>query len=146
MKLAIILALFLTLGSFSKATSQNAYSGSTKIIKFEVDGKEIKKDYKVFFRSGDKWIESKKSSAGFILPADLRATEYLTVLITSGKYKLEFSKIHISKFNEDWVVGVDKKPFSDEIRWLIKSKSAKRVHYIIFKGSALETVQVEIEN
>lgn len=145
MKSAIVLGLFLALGFSSEASAQKTDSESTKIVRFEVDGKEVKKNYRVFFRSNDKWIESKKILTGFIVPIELRDTEYLTVLITVGKYKLEFPTIHISKFSSDWVVGVDKKPFSDEIGWLIKTKTAKRVHYIRFTGSALETVRVVVD-
>src|SRR5215203_4674014 len=134
MRSTIILGVFLTLCFSSQADAQKPNSESTKIVRFEVDGKEVKKTYKVFFRSDGKWIESDKISTGFIVPVELRDREYLTVLITLGKYKLEFPDIHISKFRTDWVVGVDKKPFSNDIGWLIKSKTAKRAHYILFTG------------
>lgn len=139
MKSVIILGLFVTLGFFYEANAQNAQFESTKIVRFEVDGKEVKKNYKVFFRSNDKWIESKKTSTDFIIPTELRNNEHLTVLITLGKYKLEFPQIHISKFEEDWVVGIDNKPFSEENAYLVKIKTVKRIYYINFVGSALET-------
>jgi hypothetical protein len=145
MKSIIILGLFLSLGFFYEANAQDAQSDSTKIVRFEIDGKEVKKNYKVFFRFNDKWIESKKTSTGFIIPTEMRSDEYLTVLITFGKYKLDFPNIHNSKFEEDWVVGIDKKPFSDEIGWNIKSKTVKRVYYIKFTGSALETIRLVIK-
>lgn len=145
MKSAITLGLFLTLSFSSAANAQKIHSESTKIVRFEVDGKEVKKNYRVFFRLNNKWIESEKNSTGFIVPSEFRDTEYLTVLIVLGKYKLEFPAIHHSKFSEDWVVGVDKKPFSDEIGWLVETKTARRVHYIRFTGSALETVRVVVE-
>lgn len=139
MKSVIILGLFLTLGFFYEANAQNAQSESTKIVRFEVDGKEVKKNYKVFFRSNDKWIELRKTSTGFVIPNELRNNEHLTVLIILGKYKLEFPQIRISKFEENWVVGIDNKPFSEEIGYLVKTNTVKRVYYIHFVGSALET-------
>lgn len=145
MKSVIILGLFITLGFFYEANAQNAQTESTKIVKFEVDGKEVKKNYKVSFRLNDNWIESEKTSTGFIIPNEFRDNEYLTVLIKLGKYKFEVPKIHISKFSADWVVGIDNKPFSDEIGWNIKSKTVKRVYYIKFIGSALETIRLVIK-
>lgn len=132
----IILSLFLTLGLFLEV---NAQSESAKIVRFEIDGKEVKRTYKVFFRLNDKWIESKKTSTGFMIPTELRNNESLAVLITLGKYKLEFSEMHNSKFNEKWVIGIDNKPFSEENAYLIDSRTVKRAYYINFVGSALET-------
>ena len=106
----------------------------------EIDGKEVKKKYKVFFLLDGKLVEAKKTSTGFIIPAALRNSEHLTVFITLGKYKFKFSDIHISKFDEEWVLGVDNKPFSQEIDYLIEEETVKRVYYIDFLGSALEAV------
>lgn len=144
MKLVIVLGLFVTFGFFYESNAQTTQTESTKIVRFEVDGKEVRENYKVFFRLNDDWVESSKTSTSFTIPTELKNEEYLTVLITMGKYKLMFPNIHISKFDEKWVVGIDKKPFSNEIGWLIKTDNIKRVYYIIFKGSALETVRLEI--
>ena len=114
MKRLIILGLFLTLGFFYEANAQNAQSESTKVIRLEIDGKEVKKKYKIFFLSEGKLVEAKKTSTGFIIPAELKNNEELNMLITLGKYKFKVPEIHISKFEEDWVLGVDNKPFSEE--------------------------------
>lgn len=144
MKLVSMLMLFLTLGFFHEAYAQYAQSESTKIVRLEVDGKEVKKNYKVFFLSNDLWIEAEKTSTGFIIPTEVRNNKELTVLITFGKYKLEFPGIRISKFNEDWVVGVDNEPFSeiyvDPEKEEIETSKLRRIYYIKFVGGALETV------
>jgi hypothetical protein len=142
MKSIIVLGLLATLCLFCEA---RARSFSTKIVRIEIDGKEVKKDYKVFFLSNDKWIEAERTSIGFVIPSKLRNEEYLTVLITFGKHRLEFSKIHISKFNQDWIVGVDKKPFSEEFVKPEEAKITKRVYYIQFEGSGLGTQLVITE-
>src|SRR3712207_3678843 len=115
---------------------------STKILKIEIDGKEIKKNYKIKFLSNDKWIEAERTYTGFIIPAEVKNQEYPSVLITFGKYKLEFLRIHISKFTEDWIVGVDKKPFSDELISPERAKTVKRIYYIEFKGKGIGTYLV----
>jgi hypothetical protein len=141
----LILVLFAALGFLSEARGQKACSASARVLRFEVEGKQVTKDFKVLFRINNRWIKSKKLENGFSIPDVLRTSEYLTFLISLGKYKLEFHNIHCSKFSEDWVVGIDEAPFSDEIRWLIKSEKIRRVHYIIFKGSALETIHLETD-
>jgi hypothetical protein len=64
----------------------------------------------------------------------LKIEEYLTVLITFGKYKLEFARVHSLAFKADWIVGIDKKPFSEEFISPEEAKTAKRVYYIKFSG------------
>lgn len=136
----ILLLVFLAM-TFSIVQGQSL---STRLEKIEINGKEAKKSYKVFFLSNDKWIESEKTSTGFIIPSELKCEEYLTILITFGKYKLEFSKIPISKFNEDWIVGVDKKPFSEEYVKPEEMESIKRVYYIQFLGKS-EVTQLVVK-
>ncbi len=134
MKRIIAVGLLITFCFFCEAKAQSL---STKIVRIEIDGKEVKKIYKVFFLSNGKWIESERTSTGFSVPSELMTEEYLTVLITFGKYKLKFSEIHISNFNENWVVGVDKKPFSDEFVKPEEAKTTKRAYYIQFEGIGL---------
>jgi hypothetical protein len=52
----------------------------------------------------------------------LKDKEHLGVLIIFGKYKLWFQEIRLSKFEEDWIIGVDKKPFSEEFCHTGRSK------------------------
>jgi hypothetical protein len=132
----LILFLLITTCALCRAQSRPM---STDVVRLEVGGKEVKKSYKVYFLSKGKWIESERTATGFLVPDKLRAEEYLTVLITFGKYKLVFSKIHISKFNEDWIIGVDKKPFSQEFVTSEEARTVKRVYYIQFLGSGLVT-------
>jgi hypothetical protein len=106
----------------------------TRIAKLEVDGKEVKKDYKALLYSEKHKLEAKKNNSGFILPDELRSEEYLGVIITFGKHKLDFSRIHISNFGLVWTVGVDKKPYSEEFVEPEEAKAIKQVYYIKFTG------------
>ena len=78
-----------------------------------------------------------KTPTGFVLPAKLMTEQSLSVLITLGKHRLKFPEVHISNFNTDWIVGIDKEPFSDEFVNPEESKSVKRVYYIQFLGKGL---------
>lgn len=144
MRPATFLGLFFALVFAFEVTAQDAPFQPTKIVRFEIDGRESKKDYKVLFRSGEEWIESERTSTGFIIPAVLRDLDYLTFVIKFGKHKLEFHEIHRSKFTVDWVVGIDNRPFSDDIAWGVELGNVKRLHYIIFKGQP-ETIRVVIK-
>ncbi|GIU83223.1 MAG: hypothetical protein KatS3mg006_2287 [Pyrinomonadaceae bacterium] len=141
MKKVIALGLLAISCFFYEARAQ---SFSTRIVRIEIDGKEVKKDYKVFFFSNGKWIEAKRTPTGFVIPNELRNEEYLTVLISFGKYKLKFSEIHISKFDQNWTVGIDKKPFSEEFVKPEEAKTTKRVYYIQFGGSGLISTQLVV--
>lgn len=134
MKIIIIIALLLNLCFMSEAGAQTT---STRIIKIEIDGKKVEKDYKVLFLLNGKWIESAKTSTGFIIPDELRREEYLTVLISSGRYKLKFADLHASNFRENWIVGVDNKPFSAEFVEPEDAKTTRFAYYILFEGIGL---------
>jgi hypothetical protein len=142
MKRIIVLGLLIIFSFFGEAKAQSL---STKVIRIEIDGKEVKKSYKVFFRSNDKWIEAERTSTGFIVPSGLKNQENLAVLITIGKYKVVFPEIHISKFKTDWVIGVDNKPFSEEVVKPEEVKTTKRAYYIEFLGVGLDTRLIFIE-
>lgn len=113
---------------------------TTVVSHLEIDGKKIRKNYKVFFYSEDKPIEAVRTTRGFVVPKEMENNEYLDVLITFGKYKLNFSKVHVSKFRESWVIGVDRKPFLSENNVSEEeTKEVKQVYYIKFSGMGLST-------
>ena len=121
------------------AGAQNVQASlGTQIQRIEIDGKEIKTRYRVFVFSG-KWIEAKRTRTGFILPKKVRSEAELPVLITFGKHKLVFSEIRVSKFNESWIVGIDKKPFSERFATAEEAKNIKRLYYIEFNGEGAAT-------
>ena len=144
MKRIIALGLFIIFGFFCEAQAQSL---STRVIRIEIDGKEVQKHYKVFFLncSDDKWIEAEKTSTGFIVPTKFKNEEYVQVLITLGKYRLEFPEIHNSKFKTGWVIGVDNEPFSEEYVRPRDVQRTKRAYYIKFQGVGLDTVLVFTE-
>ena len=124
------------------AGTQNAQAPvATQIQKIEIDGKEIRTRYRVFVFSG-KWIEAKRTRTGFILPEKVRRETDLPVLITFGKHRLAFSPIRVSKFNESWIVGIDKKPFSEEFATAEEAKNIKRIYYKQLTGEGAQTLLV----
>lgn len=131
MKTLAIFGLILTCGLLSDV---NAQPQSTRIVRLEVDGKQVKKSYRIFFLSKATWIEAQKTAAAFTLPRAIENEEYLTLMIAFGKHRLKFDKVHISNFRNDWIVGVDTEPFSEELVKPDEQKSIEQIYYIQFEG------------
>ncbi len=79
MRNTIILGLFVILYLFCETRAQPF---STEIVRIEIDGKKVEKNYKVFFLLNGRWNEAERTSTGFVIPIELRNEEYLAVLIT----------------------------------------------------------------
>ena len=131
MKTLIILGLIVTYGLLSGVKAQ---SQSTRIVRLEVDGKEVKKSYRIFFLSSGRWIEAQKNADRFTLPKAVQNEEYVALMITFGKHRLEFDRVHISNFRVDWTVGVDKEPFSKEFVKPDEQRVVEQVYYLVFEG------------
>src|ERR1700755_3278409 len=84
------------------------------ILKLEVDGREVHKDFKILLYVDGREIAPARAGNGFIVPPELEGHENIDVRITWDEYDLTFDSVYISKFDTDWVVGVDKKPFDEE--------------------------------
>jgi hypothetical protein len=98
MKRLFVLGLLITSCLVGAAKAQSL---STKIVRIEIDGKEVQENHKVFFLSNGNLIEAERTSTGFVIPNELKKEEHWAGLITSGKYKLGFSDIHILNFEVD---------------------------------------------
>ncbi len=128
----LVIVLLLILCFFCEARAQMP---PTRIVRIEIDGKEIKTSYDVFFLVNKEWVKVKQTPCGFQIPDELKNNEFFDFSIAFEKYQLDFSQIHISKFNTDWIVGIDKKPFSDENVDPQNVSSTKMAWYINFLGA-----------
>jgi hypothetical protein len=84
------------------------------ILKLEVDGREVHKDFKILLYVGGREIAPARAGNSFIVPTELEGHQNVDVRITWDEYDLTFDSVYISKFDTNWVVGVDKKPFDEE--------------------------------
>ncbi|KXJ99214.1 MAG: hypothetical protein UZ17_ACD001002475 [Acidobacteria bacterium OLB17] len=134
-----ILAAAILLLSIGFLCAAKSLAQSTKVIGVEVDGQKVKANYNVFALLDGRRIKLKRNSEGFSIPAELKDKQHLSIVFSFGKYKLHFPNIHISKFSDNWIVGVDRKPFSDDFVSSAEAESIKLAYYILFKGSELET-------
>lgn len=116
--------------------SAKAQTSAVKILRFEVDGKEVHKDFRILLYVNGKTIEPVRTGNSFAVPTELQGCENVGVRFLSGKYDLLFDAVHISKFSTDWIVGVDKKPFDEQNTASEVSEPPGRellvIHYISF--------------
>jgi hypothetical protein len=85
-----------------------------KISRFEVDGKEVHKRFRPLLYVDGKLIEPVRVRNSFVVPPEVEGHEYIDVRFVSEKHNLLFPAVHVSKFESEWVVGVDHKPFEKE--------------------------------
>jgi TonB-like protein len=104
-------------------------------VKFEVDGKEKHERYKIllYLKDGQS-IEPLLVDGGFIVPPEVKSAEYVTVRFLSRRYDFSFGEVYPIKFETDWTIGVDTKPFDSENVWDDeKAKNTRIVYYINFE-------------
>jgi hypothetical protein len=121
--LSIILSCFVSV--------VQAQDRHVKILRFEVDKKEIKSDYKIVFYHNGKIIEPTLNGNDFVVPKEIQDSAVTMRFITKG-YNLVFYPIYPSKFDTNWIVGVDKKPFDIENISPRKAKKFKLIYYLQF--------------
>jgi hypothetical protein len=83
-------------------------------VKFEVDGKEVDQKFRVLLYVDNRVIGPTVVGKSFIVPPELKDQEKVNVRFLSGEYDLFFESVYLTKFNTDWVVGVDTPPFDNE--------------------------------
>lgn len=109
MKLKTLAIILICLGC---ALVANAQTRTVKVAKFEVDGKEIKGDFKLFFEVDSKSVELTKNGNSFVVPAEIQG-DVVDVRFVAGTYELNFEAVPVSKFSADWTFGVDTNPYDE---------------------------------
>jgi hypothetical protein len=131
LRFLVIVGLIITYGVVVEVKAQ---ARSTRIVRFEVDGKEVKQKYRVFVLSSGRWIAAGITKDGFRLPTVVQKQEHVTLVITFGKHRLNFEDVHISNFRVDWTVGVDTEPFAEENMDPNEKRAIQKLYYIVFEG------------
>ena len=144
MKTAIVTIAFVLGCLYSVVPAQTTHV--TVISRIEVDEKAVTDDYRVIFDAGNYWVEARRTPKGFILPEAVRDQESINFVFKFRKYNLRFSNVHRSKFQSDWVVGVDEKPYSPEIVSPRKMKKTQAAYYIEFLAGHGTQLTITIEN
>lgn len=124
------LCILMLLCWFSLAAGSTEGRAKTVRVTLEVDGREVHQKFKITLYAGDEIIEPRMFGNGFIVPPEIKKHEKVGVRVTSEDNDLFFDSIFVSKFDTDWVVGVDRKPFAVEN--MISSGSYRKTKLIFY--------------
>lgn len=105
---------------------------AVRILKFEVDGRRIEKNFKILLYVSKQVIAPTINENSFVLPPSVREQESIGVRFLCGKYNLFFDHVAVSSFDVDWVIGIDHKPFKQEYVEAEEAKKLKLLYYISF--------------
>lgn len=112
----------------------NGVRGQDNFVKvsFEIDGKRVEERFKILIYVDGMTIEPLRFENGFVVPAWIKKVEKVRVRFWFGKHNLLFEPVYIAKFETDWIVGIDNKPFDQENVDPQAGKELKVVYYIDF--------------
>lgn len=135
----IKLVLLLVVGSsLMVVQAAAAQERSVKIVRFEVDKKTVDQPFKISLSVRGKTFEPAVNKDGFVIPADLPETETVDIRFQSGNYNLSFESVPVSKFNLDWIFGIDTNPFEPENVESVEpdppGKELSRIYYLNFRA------------
>lgn len=136
-------SLVLLIMAFSATIIAQSNSNETVIKDIDVNGKSYKGDYKIFLSNNEEiWSEVEIIDNKFCIPLYLRESEKLSIKFLLKKHQFVFSNTHISKFGQEWYVGIDDKyPFSEDYIPLKEQKNVIRHYYIKFGYTGVSVVE-----
>lgn len=112
-------------------SSVQAQDRKVKMLRFEVDKKEIKSDFRIILYLNKKKIEPIRDGNSFSVPQEIN-NSVVSVRFISAGYDLLFYPIYPSKFDTDWIIGVDKKPFDPDDASPQEARNLKMIYYLQF--------------
>jgi hypothetical protein len=110
-------------------------------VKFEIDGEEIHKPFKILLSArGSAIFEPPITDGSFIFPPELRSYEKVNLRLLYKEYDLDYGDVYLSKFNGELIFGVDKKPFDGErVRSNPYPDKELMLIYYLESGSTIQT-------
>jgi hypothetical protein len=114
-----------------------AQRASTRVVRFTINDEQIKQPFKVVLYAGGKEFEAERTGDGFLIPRELQAEQNIVTKIKVGKYELNFGAIPRDKFELDWQIEIDTKPFSTRRLTRQELKRTRLIYYLRFGGGEL---------
>ena len=112
------------------AVSAKSQRVITRIVSIEINRKEVKKPYRVILSAGGRELQATRTPDGFVLPDNFRQERTITAHIIFGKYDLALYDIPISRFSDEWRIGVNKKPFEEQ--FLVTPEERRNLLFIYY--------------
>jgi hypothetical protein len=127
----LVCAIYFACSFYPQAAAQE--KRRTK-IRFEMDGKPTVAAKEIEFYDGSRRLLSRSpvKNGSFEMPS-IRPLEKVDVHIKLKGRTLVFDEIYGTKFETDWTVGIDRRPFSDAISWTVpENMKPKEIWFIRF--------------
>lgn len=125
-RVAIFASLFLL-----AALAVYSQEKRVKVVGIEVNDKPITSKFKVKIIDGNEVLDAITDENGFVLPAKI-VGKNVGVIFEFKKHILMFFFVSAANFNEDWIVGVDTKPFNKEYIGGADPSKTALINYIRF--------------
>jgi hypothetical protein len=129
--------LWLAISFMLLSVAANAQPASTRIVGFTIDTKDVKQPFRVFLYAGGKEFEATRTQNGFLIPRELLGNPEIVTKIRVGKYELNFGGIPRDKFELDWQIEIDTKPFSIGRLTREEAKRTRFIYFLRYGGSEL---------
>ena len=129
--------LLLAISFMMLFVAAKAQPASTRIVRFTIDNKQVKQPFRVVLYAGGKELEAKRTQNGFIIPRELQRDQDIVTKIKVGKYELNFGGIPRDKFELDWQIEIDTKPFSTGRLTREEAKRTGFIYFLRYGGSEL---------
>ncbi len=136
--ICFLLIFSLSLCSFNQ--KQNRFHLS---VTFEIENKNecFSKDLTVYFQIGNEKIIPFLFLNGFVVP-DFKNSKLIDVVFIYKGKKYLFSEVPISAFDQNWIFGIDNKPFKSTTKK--NNKKAKEIFYLKFNPKDGDGTQIII--
>jgi hypothetical protein len=135
-------------GNSGKAATSAAFSNVprqvVRIIRFEVDGKEVRQPFQLALYANRTWITPERVNNGFVVPTGLANAEDVKVRFQSGAYDFLINPIYRGKFSSNWIVGVDSRSYGAAKTGPDKTKNLKVTQYIQFVPAQVEPMRLVV--
>jgi hypothetical protein len=146
LKTNLIFLLCLLVASAAAANAQ-----ATRVrFRLEIGGKQVESHPKIILYAGDKEIQAPVVGHTFTVPPEVEKLQKVNVRFLTGKYDLFFESVYLSKFEGEWIIGVDKKPFDKEnLASAQPRRQIRGIHYINFSpttGDGTRMVVISYKN
>jgi hypothetical protein len=105
--IAILIVCLTTIGIV------NGQDKKVTVLGLYVGNKPVKSTFSVELTSSGKHYDLRTETGAFFIPAGLELDKSVNIVIRFKKYVLEFSDVHYSNFDTDWLIGVVRSPYRD---------------------------------
>ncbi len=82
----------------------------------------------------EQYVNADGKSA-FLVPGDLKAARGIDLIVHTPHGAFQVNQLENSWWRDDWELGLEHRPFSDDYGWAVKNKKRKCLGYVVYTNS-----------